>query len=184
MTIKKTPSKDIVANGDSETKNTKVTREKYWLTHEQMAKAHGISTQAFRQWGVEPVAKIGREVFYLAGDVTANRLQKRVPSDAAEMIQAEREAKLKLTEAQVEGQELKNSQLRRELAPVAVIEWTLGKVGSQIAAILDSLPLQIKKRCPKLTASGIEVIRREIVKTQNIAAQVTVDYAEFQPGAE
>lgn len=162
-----------------------------WLTQADMAASCDKSLSAFQKWNVEPVEKIGRNVFYAVADVLENRLndqevrfQKHAPSDMAEMIQAEREEKLLLTKAQREGQELKNSQLRKELAPVSIIEWTLGKVGSQIAAILDSLPLQIKKRCPKLTASGIEVIRREIVKAQNIAATVQVDYEEFQRSAE
>ena len=138
---------------------------------------------------MEPVAKIGQEVFYLQGDVGANRIahfearsQKRIPFDAAELIQAEREEKLLLTKAQREGQELKNSQLRKELAPVAVIEWVIGKTGGQISAILDALPLQLKKRNPKLTASNIETIRREIVKAQNAAAAMTLDLDEYYEG--
>ena len=153
-----------------------------------MAASCNKSLSAFQKWRVDPIAKISPNVFYTVSDVLANRLENQKSRlqkrDSAELVQAEREAKLKLTEAQVEGQELKNSQLRKELAPVAVIEWTLGKVGSQIAAILDALPLQLKKRNPKLTASNIELITREIVKTQNIAAQVTVDYDEYQRNAE
>ena len=111
----------------SETKKGQVMPEKHWLAHEQMAKAHGISSQAFRQWGVSPVAKIGNKIFYVAGDVTANRLENQAVGlqkrDSAELIQAEREAKLKLTEAQGEGQELKNSQLRKEITGHEVIVW-------------------------------------------------------------
>ena len=162
-----------------------------WMTHQQTAKEFDITVTALRQWGMEPIAKIGRSVYYSPSQITANRVahfearkQKHAPADYAELVQAEREAKLKLTEAQVEGQQLKNSQLRKELAPVAVIEWTLGKVGAQIAAILDSLPLLLKKRNAKLTASNLETIRREIVKAQNIAAQVQIDFDEFQRNAE
>ena len=65
------------------------------------------------------------------------------------------------------------------MAPVAVIEWVVGKAGAQIAAILDSLPLQLKKRNPKLTASNIDTIRREIAKAQKAAAQMSVDLDEY-----
>ncbi len=178
-----------MANKKADTKQKPNPR---WFTHQQLAKRLGKTVTSLRQWGVEPVAKIPPNVFYDLNDVIQNRIENYVAkhqkpaeqSTEAELHRAEREEKLLLTKAQREGQELKNAQLRKELAPVAVIEWTLGKVGSQIAALLDSLPLQIKKRCPKLTASGIEVIQREIVKAQNIAAQVTVDYAEFQRNTE
>ena len=160
-----------------------------WLTQADMAASCRKSLSAFQKWNIEPVEKIGRNVFYMAADVLENRLndfesrlQKHAPLDAAELIQAEREEKLLLTKAQREGQELKNSQLRKELAPVSVIEWVIGKTGGQISAILDALPLQIKKRCPKLTASGIEVIRREIVKAQNAAAAMTLDLDEYYEG--
>jgi phage terminase Nu1 subunit (DNA packaging protein) len=162
-------------------------RQTYWLTHDGMAKACGISVQAFRMWGVPSVAKIGRNAFYLVSDVLANRLQRQAakqqqtaePATDLELTRSEREEKLRLTKAQAEGQELKNAQLRKELAPVDVIEWVIGKAGGQISAILDALPSQLKKRNPKLTASNIETIRREIVKAQNAASQMTVDLDEY-----
>lgn len=166
----------------------KIKRESHWLTQTQMARACGISTQAFVKWGVEPIAKIGRNAFYVVQDVLQNRLVNQAAqltksidtATEAELFKEERIEKLRLTRAQAEGQEIKNAQLRKELAPVDIIEWTLGKVGAQIAAILDALPLQLKKKNPKLTATNIESIRREIVKAQNAAAQVTVDYDEYE----
>lgn len=152
-----------------------------------MAASIGISVQAFVKWGVEPHAKVGRNAFYLVDDVLRNRLahqearlQKAAdPATDAELARAEREEKLRLTKAQAEGQEIKNAQLRKELAPVGVLEWVIGKAGGQISAILDALPMQIKKRNPKLTATDIETVRREIVKAQNAAAQMTVDLDEY-----
>jgi phage terminase Nu1 subunit (DNA packaging protein) len=85
------------------------------------------------------------------------------------------------------GQELKNAQARHELAPVDLISWTLSKVGAQISAILDSVPLKVKNILPRLSAAEVEHIRREIVKAQNAAASVTVDldeYYERSPGAD
>ena len=46
----------------------------FWLSQGKMAESCGISVEAFRQWKVPPVAKIGREVFYSVGDVTNNRV--------------------------------------------------------------------------------------------------------------
>lgn len=163
-------------------------KQPHWLTHEHMAASIGISPQAFRQWKVPPAAKIGRCTYYEVRAVLDNRLAnqaKRLDEsrgaglDDAELVRAEREEKLRLTTAQAAGQEIKNAQLRNELAPVAVIEWVVGKAGAQIGAVLDALPLQLKKRNPRLTATDIETIRREIVKAQNAASQITVDLDEY-----
>jgi phage terminase Nu1 subunit (DNA packaging protein) len=85
----------------------------------------------------------------------------------------------RLTREQADSQALKNAQLRKELAPVTVIEWTLGKVGAQISAILDQIPLKVKRRVPRLSSAEAEIIKREVIKAQNMAAKVTVDIDEY-----
>ena len=160
----------------------------HWLTQEQMARACGISTKSFQHWNVEPVARIGRCAYYEVAAVLANRLANQAQRAAkngtnelgdAELTRQEREEKLLLTRAQREGQEIKNAQLRKELAPVQVIEWVVGKAGGQISALFDALPMQLKKRNPKLTAADIELVKRELAKAQNAAAQMTVDLDEY-----
>ena len=76
--------------------------------------------------------------------------------------------------------ELKEDQLRNELAPVALISWTLNRVCSQISSVLDSIPLKVKRRIPALTSTQIDLIRREIITAQNAAAKVTVDIDEYR----
>ena len=63
---------------------------------------------------------------------------------------------------------------RNEVAPVYILESALAKVCEQINSILDSIPLNIKKRVPKLNARDVETIRRAIVKGQNAASEVTL----------
>lgn len=162
----------------------------HWLNKAQMAASLGISTQAFEKWGVPQAAAIGREVFFTVDDVLANRLaliDKR-HRDALAALQAEAVGddevnaeleKALLTRAQRVGQEIKNAERQRELAPVALIEWTLAKVGGQIAAILESVPLKVKRVLPKLTATEVEHIKREVVKAQNVAAGIVVDLDEY-----
>lgn len=50
------------------------TKQPGWLNKSEMAKSLGISPQAFEKWGVEPVARIGREAFYRVQDVVQNRV--------------------------------------------------------------------------------------------------------------
>jgi phage terminase Nu1 subunit (DNA packaging protein) len=185
MASKKKVTKKQAAK--KETAKKSITKD-FWLTTEQMAASCGVSPQAFRLWGVPSVAKQAPYVFYVAEAVIQNRMEKqaaklrhenKTPASEQELTRSEREEKLRLTKAQAEGQELKNAQLRKELAPVDVIEWVLGKAAGQISAVLESIPSLLKKRNAKLTASNIELIRREIVKAQNAASQMTVDLDEY-----
>lgn len=65
-----------------------------------------------------------------------------------------------------------------EVAPIETLTWALNNVSQQINSVLDSLPLKLKKRCPKLTARDIENIRREIVKAQNAASEATLSFPD------
>ena len=159
----------------------------HWLNQRLMAKSCGISVQAFQAWNVKHAAEHGREKFYTVDDVIENRVAHALrkaeaarPPTPELPSAAELEAEnILLTRERRIAQELKNAQTRRELAPVALIDWTLSKVGGQIAAILESLPLKVKKLLPRLTATEVEHIKREVVKAQNAAARVTVDLDEY-----
>ena len=184
---KKTAGKKPVATKAAARKpRARKKRQVYWLTQESMARSCNITRQTFSRWNVPQVAKIGRYVFYTAADVLDTRLAhheallKKATSIANQNLsRTEREEKLRLVTAQAEGQEIKNAQLREELAPVDLLRWVLGKVGGQVSAIFDALPMHLKNRNPKLTASNIEMIQRDVAKVQNLAAQMTVDLDEY-----
>ena len=163
---------------------------KSWMNRSNLVDSLGISGTAFDNWGVEPVARIGREAFFTVADVLKNRLDRQAEQfgriDDRGASDEQVEEKTKLIRQQRIAQEMKNEQARRELAPVSLISWTLSKVGSQIAAILESIPLKVKTVAARLSAIEIEQIRREIVKAQNAAASVDVDLDEYygtNPGA-
>ncbi len=157
---------------------------KSWLNRSNLIASLGISGTAFDNWKVEPVARIGREAFFTVADVLQNRLARqaelRGDDDQGPSANDEQQSeKTRLIREQRIAQELKNAQARRELAPVELIGWTLAKVGSQISAILESLPLRIKTILPRLSAAEVEHIRREIIKAQNVAASVSVRLDEY-----
>lgn len=159
----------------------------HWLNQTNAAAGHDVSVQAFVRWGVQPVAKIAGQTYYtpksiadfLVGRSTADLREKltRLQEDT-KVTESDRE-KMLLTREQRIGQELKNAQARRELAPIGVIDWTLAKVSTQIAAILESVPMKVKQLLPKMTAAEIGLIEREIIKVQNAAASITVDFDEY-----
>ncbi|AYR24248.1 phage terminase Nu1 subunit (DNA packaging protein) [Herbaspirillum sp. 1173] len=76
-----------------------------------------------------------------------------------------------LARAQREKVEMQNAVTRRELAPVALLEQVLSKVGRQIAGILEAVPVQLKRRS-QLSADDLDFITRELVKARNHAAAI------------
>ena len=136
----------------------------HWLNQQQIAKSLGLTVSAFARWEVEPVARIGKQVFYDVRSVLDNRLEKADQSGSNVAIESER---LRLTSAQAEGQELKNELAKGKTAPMEIITLSLSTVAGAASGILDSLPLNIKRQHPELSAQMIEAIKRQCVKAQN-----------------
>lgn len=156
------------------------------LNKTDMCKSLNISTQAFDKWEVTVHSRVGRETFYTVADVVANRIanerKKAVPdpddddaSTDAELM-AER---IRLTRAQAEAQELKNERTKRLVVPCDFITFVLSKISVQIASILDSIPLTIKRRFPELEQYQIDAIKGEIIKAMNVAATVDQKLPEW-----
>lgn len=84
-----------------------------------------------------------------------------------------------LARVQRERIEMQNDVTRRELAPVAILEFALATVGQKIAAILECIPRNIKRRSKNLTSEDIEIIVAEITKARNVAASVQLDMKDY-----
>ncbi len=91
-------------------------------------------------------------------------------------MEAER---LRLTCAQAEGQEIKNELAKGKTAPVEIIALVLSKIAGEATGILDSLPLDIRRRHPELQTAVIESSKRQVVKSQNAIARTgdTLEHA-------
>lgn len=170
--------------------NTKKTEiQPGWINKSQMAASLGISTQAFEKWGVQPVAKIGRESFFRCSDVVENRVRHREEKYKPELdpdldpnsLDFQR---LRLTKEQADNMELKNEQARAKLVPIELMTRILARIGSEWAALVDALPLNIKRKHPGLDGQTIEDIKRQCVRMQNavarldeVAGEVVEEYA-------
>ena len=162
-------------------------KQDHWINQSTAAKSLGVSCQAFVKWGVKPVAKIGRENFYLVSDILTNRLERQAENfksdfndfDASEL---EKE-RIRLTRAQADSLELKNEIARGEVAPIELLTFAASNGATQIAAILGSVPLNIKRQIPRLTSNEIDIIKREIVKAQNTAAKIKIDFDAYDSKA-
>lgn len=87
-------------------------------------------------------------------------------------LAAERAA---LARVQRERIEMQNALTRRESAPVALLESAVATIGRKIAAVLESIPVTIKRRSKNLTAEDIEIITTEITRARNIAATAQLE---------
>jgi len=60
------------------------------------------------------------------------------------------------------------------IAPVDTLQDALVNVLSQQSAIFDAVPNNVKRAVPAISARSIEVIKKEIAKARNLAANVTI----------
>lgn len=173
-----------------------ITRKPYWLNKKSMAESLGISVQAFEKWGVEPVARIGRESFYDARSVLDNRLQhqsgkQQLASDDIDPLAEKKllQERLLLTTAQRVAQERKNQVDERELVPVGFMTFALSRLASLIGSTLDTVPKNLKREHPDIPIRHLEAVEREIAVTRNEASaladavpEILSDYIETLDG--
>lgn len=81
----------------------------------------------------------------------------------------------RLAKEQADKVAMANAQLRRELAPISVIELVLANMARQVAGVLEALPVQIKRSAKNLTSEDLRLITEEIAKARNMAASLKLD---------
>ena len=72
---------------------------------------------------------------------------------------------------------MENAKMRRELAPIALLETVLARVCRQIAGILESIPVQLKRRA-NLSTEDRDFITAEINRARDLAAAVELRLEE------
>lgn len=166
------------------------------LTRDQAARALGITTRTLTNYAsrsedpLQPIAS-GRGVksLYDPAEVYQwgwRRELAKLQTEASdnEFIDYQLE-KARLTRAQADRVELRNDELRGELARIDVLKFALGQIGSQVAAQLDTLPAKLKRAVPKLTSTEIQLIKKVITKCQNTAAKARVrNWNAYRPEDE
>lgn len=144
------------------------------LNKKNMAKSCKIGVTAFDKWGIEPVQRAGREALYDVASVLRNRLDNELGKlisqgddvDDAELLRA----RIRLTNAQADAQELKNARESGEVIDTAFCTFVLSRIAGEIASIMDSIPLSVSRRFPELENRHIDFIRQNVIKVMNKAA--------------
>lgn len=159
--------------------------EPHWMNKKNTARSLGISVQAFEKWGVPPVGKVGRSVYFTMADVMENRRQneeaKQQPNFGSEIelgcgLDFER---YRLTKAQADAQELKNEIARQQVVEVGFASYALAKVAAEAAGVLDSAPLNLLRKHPEFSNVQQEDIKREIAKAMNAISKLGEKIPDF-----
>lgn len=78
-----------------------------------------------------------------------------------------RAQKLRLTKAQADAQELKNEIALQQTVPTEFATYALAKIAAEASGVLDSVPLNLKRKHPELTTLQFENIKRAIAKASS-----------------
>ena len=84
-----------------------------------------------------------------------------------------------LARVQRERIEMQNAVTRRELAPVPLLEFAMATVGQKIAAILETIPGNIKRRSKNFTKEDMDFMVAEIAKARNVAATAQLNMEDY-----
>ena len=99
----------------------------------------------------------------------------RMSADGALDLVAER---ARLARAQSVRVEMANATAQRVLVPVHVISEVLSRVGRQIAVILESIPVNLKRRS-SIRGDDLDFIRHELARARNLAALIEIDLSDL-----
>lgn len=159
-------------------------REDALLNGRQCAESLGISQTAFQNWKVPSTGSKGRQKLYSMKDVIAvyrERCRRELKTEirkevAAELVAADEAApdnpfeikvaldkeRVRLTQAQADGQELKNQIARHEVAPFDFLTFLLGRTANEIAGVMDSLPVELMRK--------LNLAPKEVEKVKGVTA--------------
>lgn len=141
-----------------------------------MAASIGISVQAFDKWGVEPVERRGREVFYDVRVVLEHDRKKRPKQPPCEESSDDLNkrlllARVLLTEEQAVSQRLKNRKEEQLVIDADFCTFALSRLANDIASILDGIPLAMQRHFSDMNNAQIEYLKLQIAKAMNLSAR-------------
>nr|BDD45216.1 hypothetical protein 22 [Saccharospirillaceae bacterium] len=174
----------------AKTKTEPTSRQPGWLNQSELASSLGISVQALKRWGLQPIAKIGRESFYTAAQAVDNRVEHALNkqgkhlnqspaqdlssvSDPVERLKAER------MQEEITKLRLQNSVLEGRSLPAWVVTEVVTRVLSVAVSVFETMPLDIKRRHPDLDVRIIRMIEERIAKIRNEAASVPEQFEDI-----
>ena len=151
----------------------------FLLNKSDMASSIGISVQAFDKWGVPPVERRGREVFYdvkTVLEIDRERRQQNQKSSGGERLL---QARVNLTEEQAIAQRLKNQVAEHKVIDTAFSIFALSRLSGELASVLDSIPLSMQRKFPELTGRQLAYLKELVAKGANKCVESAEKMKEF-----
>lgn len=111
-------------------------------------------------------------ISYLRGQAAGQVRQPEAEADVVDPLlehKREQEEYLLTRERRI-GQQQKNELSARRVVPAEFAIFSLSKLAAEIAAILDTLPLTMKRKHPDLEPRHLDTLSRELAKARNQAA--------------
>lgn len=91
--------------------------------------------------------------------------------DAQSELTAER---ARLAREQADRIAMQNAERRGELAPANGIEQVLARVGARVGRLLETIPGELRRRLPDMTAEDADAVTRIVNKARNLAAGMSL----------
>lgn len=132
------------------------------------AKLFDVTERRIQQLAKEgTIPKSARGKYPLIGTIKGyvKYLQERSLAQVTDYSDSDiRTQKLRLTKAQADAQEHKNEISRQHSVPTDFATYALSRISSEASGVLDSVPLNLKRKHPELTTVQFENIKRAIAK--------------------
>ena len=116
--------------------------------------------------GVEAIKRTGNKVFFRSTDALQLKSAElaNADQDFARLLDQERHRKLQ-RENDIEDQ---------IVAPVSILTEAIERLASQMIPILDSLPLEMKRRNPNLTGHDVTLVKKSVAKCRNAISEIRI----------
>lgn len=140
----------------------------YWMTRTDAAASVGVTLRTFDEWGIKPVAKVGRSYRYDVKCILENRLANARGANVMDTESGitKAQADLELTLEKTRKEKFKNDVDEGQYTPNEVIEILCAGLAARIGAELDSVPLVLKRKYD-LSVSIVNDLELSIRKCQN-----------------
>ncbi|MPS27572.1 MAG: DNA packaging Nu1 [Alcaligenaceae bacterium] len=148
------------------------------LTQEKFASLVGVSQQAISAMQAKGVLLPGASAsVWLKAycDHLREQAAGRQSEGKFDLIQE----RARLAREQADRVAMENAVSRQELAPVVLLSQVLASVGRKVAGILDTIPVQLKRRTTGMTKADLDFVEAEITRARNIAAAVELNWDEL-----
>jgi phage terminase Nu1 subunit (DNA packaging protein) len=130
----------------------------------------GVSEKTVSEWASEGLFD-GCATFADA----LRAVYRRLSAAAAGRVGELSEERARLARAQAENVEMKNAVMRREYAPVALLEEALARAARQMARTLEALPVKLRRSSAVMSTDDIGLVEREIAGLRNLAAAAVLE---------